>query len=311
MSDWQWHWWTGPRVYSCKVNDETDAFVRAAYKLSGMTFPLTQGSTFGAGNGATASAGTHNGTSVVDFSVTGKTVGQIKRFVTWLRKLGAAAWYRPYLKGVWPSHIHCVIIGLKGLAAGAADQVYWFKKKRTGLRGEAIDRMHEWVGATTWPKAKKKYAKELAGAKPTPQKKGLFGMGSVKRGKIRKTIMLVPDVELTIPINEDGDVSILTGPTDDFNVNVQLKLGGLPVGASVGVRAYSIDFKSGQKDHERIWNSEYVEIIGTAGNTYGQAVFDGNLGKAPAGYSRRLRVGVKTDRTNVAILQITTNARKA
>lgn len=84
--------------------------------------------------GVAASAGTHDGDGCVDVEVVGMSWedGQAE-----LRRLGWAAWFRPYTPGVWPSHIHMVSIGCPGpvgiYVPGQVDDYY---RHALGLKGQ-------------------------------------------------------------------------------------------------------------------------------------------------------------------------------
>jgi hypothetical protein len=98
--------------------------------LDGLT--ITQGS-YNAG-GVSASAGTHDGGGVVDLSAY-----EHARKVRELRRTGFAAWYRPAISGLWPAHIHAVLIGNKRLAPVARRQVDAYLAGRDGLAGNGPD----------------------------------------------------------------------------------------------------------------------------------------------------------------------------
>jgi hypothetical protein len=85
----------------------------------------------------TASAGTHDGDGCVDVDVQGMSWADSQ---TALRKLGWAAWFRPYKPNVWGDHIHMVSLGCPGPVGiyipGQVDDYY---AHRTGLIGHAPD----------------------------------------------------------------------------------------------------------------------------------------------------------------------------
>jgi hypothetical protein len=93
---------------------------------------ITQGS-YNAG-GVSASAGTHDGGGVVDLSAF-----EHGRKVRELRRTGFAAWYRPAIPGLWPAHIHAVLIGNRKLAPVARRQVAAYLAGRDGLAGNGPD----------------------------------------------------------------------------------------------------------------------------------------------------------------------------
>lgn len=107
------------------------ALVQAADRL-GYDLTITQGS-YNAG-GVSASAGTHDGGGVVDLAAWDHV-----RKVRELRRVGFAAWYRPAIPGLWPPHIHAVLIGNRKLAPVARAQVADYLAGRDGLAGHGPD----------------------------------------------------------------------------------------------------------------------------------------------------------------------------
>lgn len=98
----------------------------------GYPLTITQGS-YNAG-GVVASAGTHDGGGVVDLDDWDHA-----RKVRELRRTGFAAWYRPTIPGLWPAHIHAVLIGNARLSAGAKAQVAEYLAGYDGLAGSGRD----------------------------------------------------------------------------------------------------------------------------------------------------------------------------
>lgn len=133
------------------TNRRTARMAAEAERLGG-PLRITQGSY---SNSVGASAGTHDGGGVLDFSVRALTLTQINRRVRALRTVGFAAWYRPALPGIWGPHIHAVAVGTKDLAPVAARQVAALRRGRDGLAGNALDR-HRGLGlpVTTWERYK-------------------------------------------------------------------------------------------------------------------------------------------------------------
>jgi hypothetical protein len=89
--------------------------------------------------GVSASAGTHSGGGALDVSVRDLTSTQRDRVVRELRETSFAAWYRPYLAGVWPAHIHAIAIGDKEMSAAAAEQVVQYRNGQNGLANHGPD----------------------------------------------------------------------------------------------------------------------------------------------------------------------------
>lgn len=104
-----------------------------------------------------ASAGTHSGGGVYDFSVRGLSTAQVNRRVRALRRVGFAAWHRVPSEGPWVAHIHAVAVGCDDLAPGAARQVDALRRGRNGLANGGPDRhcaMH--LPVTTWEAYRKR-----------------------------------------------------------------------------------------------------------------------------------------------------------
>lgn len=109
--------------------------------------------------GVVASAGTHDGGAAMDLSVNGMTSAQITTTVRLARECGWAAWYRPYLKNVWPRHIHMIRVGDLTASIGAKAQVTDYRNGRNGLAGHGKDTGPSVRGANgekfpTWAQSK-------------------------------------------------------------------------------------------------------------------------------------------------------------
>lgn len=113
------------------VDKYTDYNLHLAEERLGYELSIVQGSY---NKGVAASAGTHDGGGCVDLKP-----WDWQNKVRVLRELGFAAWYRPYRKGVWPAHIHAVLIGNAKLAPLAKQQVQAYKNGRDGLAGNGRD----------------------------------------------------------------------------------------------------------------------------------------------------------------------------
>lgn len=107
---------------------------------------------FKSGNGAGASAGTHDQGDVLDISVRDIPKGLRVPAVVALRKWNGCAWYRAPEYG-WTetgAHIHCVMRdSFYGLSAGARQQVTAYDNGRNGLANNGPDpfpqpEQHHW-----------------------------------------------------------------------------------------------------------------------------------------------------------------------
>jgi hypothetical protein len=118
-----------------------------AEKRLGYPLTITQGS-YNAG-GVSASAGTHDGGGVIDLAPY-----DWERKVRVLRSIGFAAWHRTAIPGLWPEHIHAVLIGNAKLSPAAASQVDDYHKHLDGLARHQPDntwhpdpiRPYRWLG---------------------------------------------------------------------------------------------------------------------------------------------------------------------
>ena len=115
-----------------KVDCLTDAALIECERRLGYSLTIEQGS-YNAG-GVSASAGTHDGGGVVDLAPY-----DWANKVHVLREVGFAAWHRTPIPGVWPEHIHAVLIGNKKLAPAAVRQVADYRHHLDGLASHAPD----------------------------------------------------------------------------------------------------------------------------------------------------------------------------
>lgn len=118
----------------------------------------------------------------------------------------------------------------------------------------------------------------------------------------KATMSLKPKTWTTLRINDDGDMSILSGP-GYFSALVQVSATGVTPGHQLSVRFKCVDVKSGS-DSKRASTYKPTEIIGTGGTTEGQAAQLGSIGKPASGWSRRLRAEVYTYDTGVVITSV-------
>lgn len=115
----------------------TKAMLDEASRLFGKPLQFAQGSYH---KGVGASAGTHDDGGVVDVRTVIYPATHTKmKLVRSLRRVGFAAWLRPYTPGVWGEHCHCVAIGCDDLAPLARAQVTDYRHGRDGLAGHRPD----------------------------------------------------------------------------------------------------------------------------------------------------------------------------
>jgi hypothetical protein len=126
-----------------KVDALTDGALKRAEADLGYPLTITQGS-YNEG-GVAASAGTHDGGGVVDLMPWDRD-----RKVKALRAVGFAAWFRPAIPGLWPAHIHAVLIGHAKLAPVAFRQVQAYLARRDGLKGNGPDVDPGWTNVARY-----------------------------------------------------------------------------------------------------------------------------------------------------------------
>ena len=126
-----------------KVDALTDGALKRAEAELGYPLTITQGS-YNTG-GVAASAGTHDGGGVVDLMPWDREA-KVKA----LRAVGFAAWFRPAIPGLWPAHIHAVLIGHAKLAPVAFRQVQAYLARRDGLKGNGPDVDPGWTNTVRY-----------------------------------------------------------------------------------------------------------------------------------------------------------------
>jgi hypothetical protein len=117
------------------MDRKTMAFLQTMEHRLGYPLTVVQGCY--SGGAVSASAGTHDGGGVVDL-----VSWDSKRKVKVARELGAFAWFRPDLPGVWGEHIHLGIRSHGSLSSAAKAQQADFDANpaRNGLANNAVDR---------------------------------------------------------------------------------------------------------------------------------------------------------------------------
>lgn len=125
------------RVDGCLVDDRTAA-VTAEVKLRLYWLPvrLTQGSYTSA---VGASGGTHAGGGAADVALADISDDDARLIETTLRSCGCAAWYRTAIPGVWPRHVHFLVLGTPDFSPQAAAQTVDYAQGRDGLASRGRD----------------------------------------------------------------------------------------------------------------------------------------------------------------------------
>lgn len=128
--------------------------------------PLTKGiiltpiAGFGSYSSNTASAGVDAGSGHVDFDAEHMSDAQAQRCVTYLRRVGIMAYFRPrswwswWKKAIrrpgWQRHIHCLLIDSKDLSQAARDQIKEWIAGGDALVGPEADNGDRSVVGRTW-----------------------------------------------------------------------------------------------------------------------------------------------------------------
>lgn len=116
------------------LDNATIAALKIAERLLDYELTILQGV-----GGAAASSGTHTEGRAVDLAPADHA-----HKVLVLRRLGFAVWHRTALSGVWPEHIHGVLIfesrtNQRGIAPLAFDQIRKYDAGQDGLAGSNRD----------------------------------------------------------------------------------------------------------------------------------------------------------------------------
>jgi hypothetical protein len=119
------------------VNRRTEAMLKETERRSGVKVTIVQGSYRGS-EGASASAGTHDGGGVLDLRTWNLTVAQRGSWTYHARAVGFIVWYRTTAQGFDP-HLHVVAKGDSDLSASAAQQVKDAAAGLNGLRSRGRD----------------------------------------------------------------------------------------------------------------------------------------------------------------------------
>lgn len=279
-----------PYIYfeGVRTTPRTVAMLCEARRLAKLPLLITQGG-YNRG-GVAASAGTHD-RDALDIAVLGLTDAEQQRAEYACREVGFAAYIREPWEGPWIKHMHMIPIG-GDLSAGAAAQVRDYCAGRNALANHAPDRGTAKFRDQTW----EKYLKSKSSATQkvaTAVTDWIFDVAVPKNITRSKDIRLPYGKWLPLMIDDTGDhYSIATGPSDLF-VLAQFALGNLVEGSEVHFRFFTVNYTPGKattlKDYN--WRDPIpTPVIGTGGDSHGFAVFSDNLGSAPKGSSRRLRI---------------------
>lgn len=121
------------------------------------------------------SAGTHAGSSAIDLSVRGWAPADIRQLVNVMRRAGFAAWYRAEIPGLWPPHVHAILIGGKMIAPAAQAQIVAYRAGRNGLANNAVDNTWRPRIPRRWNhRLKRPVLHPLPGQNLTPQQKKML-----------------------------------------------------------------------------------------------------------------------------------------
>lgn len=128
--------------------------------------PLTRGVKltpipgFGSYSRNAASGSIDTGSGHVDFNAEKMTDAQARRCVTYLRRVGFLAYFRPrswyswWKKAIrkpgWQRHLHCVLVGSADLSTAAVRQIAEWKAGGDGLVGPEKDADDRTVVGRTW-----------------------------------------------------------------------------------------------------------------------------------------------------------------
>ena len=115
-----------------KMDAMTQAAVMVAESRLGYDLTITQGC-YAAGR-VSASGGTHDGGGVVDLAPY-----DWANKVRVLRDMGWAAWHREAIAGLWPEHIHAVLMANAKVSPTAATQIVDYKAGLDGLAKKRPD----------------------------------------------------------------------------------------------------------------------------------------------------------------------------
>ena len=118
------------------VNARTACMIREVQRITRLPVLVAQGSP---NTSVSASGQTHAGQGVVDLRTVPLTRKQKLDQLVASRRVGFAAWIRPYVDGLWGEHEHAVSCDDPGLSDAARRQVTAYLNGRDGLAGNRKD----------------------------------------------------------------------------------------------------------------------------------------------------------------------------
>lgn len=162
-----------------RTTRRTAAMVVEARRLfkaeTGQPGPRASQGGYNAG-GVSQSAGTHD-RDAFDFATAAMSARHARIWEQCLGRVGFAAWWRRFLRKVWPQHHHAIPKG-GDLSGGAQAQERSYRDCRDGMKGNRIYAAIRAYRTVTWESYSKK------GAAKSAVKKGYVNVG----GKIQKEL---------------------------------------------------------------------------------------------------------------------------
>lgn len=286
-------WWR--EGYACEcliqvVEQLVEPAMRAAGLLDGQIVIYQQSYN----TSVNASAGTHSGGGAIDTA----RYGSDAELTIW-RESGVAYWPRGddlYGDGMDP-HCHGIVCGCPHLSSAAADQVDDYRAGRNGLANNGPDPGPD-VPYIEWDDA---LAAGGAG--------GMLGMTEITKFSRNDDQRVAAGAQWqTVKIDDDGALSLLTGPVEAYLATVGVAVSGLPAGVAAQFRLRSVYDYADDRPTETASDYPVTEVIGTAGHAFGTVTFANDLkAKPPSGAKTRLRLVVSPpEDTDITITAVTT-----
>jgi hypothetical protein len=121
--------------------------------------------------------------------------------------------------------------------------------------------------------------------------RGVLGMSEIAKFSRTKAQTIDDDAWQTVKLNDDDALSFVSGATSMFVATAYPRIQGLPAGAAAQFRFVAVSDFTGDK--ATVVDQEYppVEVIGSAGDAFGQVVWANDLGDSPhSGGTAKLRL---------------------